>query len=205
MAQSWYFASLIVNLMGIESAVYETITVWGVKRGGTVFYTHCHKSISDGIADHLVDRLKVNLYKWIMQILFSHCKNHQKTIWGEIDLPDKKWECSKTIGERLEEQQNLQLNVHNPLSRVSVCPTGGMGQGCGHGGRHQSESRHTALQRGLCKLWCPKNVANIIIMWNENTLCPQILLFKKNGSENYYYQKISVPQNWNVKFYCSCS
>ena len=30
--QSWYFASLIVNSMGIESAVYETITVWGVKR-----------------------------------------------------------------------------------------------------------------------------------------------------------------------------
>jgi len=36
--QSWYFASLLVNSMGIESAVYETITVWGVKRGGTVFY-----------------------------------------------------------------------------------------------------------------------------------------------------------------------
>ena len=62
-AQSWYSACLMGNSMGIDSAAYETITVLGVRRGGTVFYTHCHKSISDGIADHLVDRLKVNLYK----------------------------------------------------------------------------------------------------------------------------------------------
>ena len=86
--------------------MYETITVWGVKRGGTVFYTHCHKSISDGIADHLVDRSKVNLYKGIMQILFSHCKNRpdSRPSEGELISRLKKMEIfSKTIGERLEE------------------------------------------------------------------------------------------------------
>ena len=38
-AQSWYSASLIVNSLGIDSAVYETIMLLRVKGGGTVFYT----------------------------------------------------------------------------------------------------------------------------------------------------------------------
>ena len=161
--------------MGIESAVYETITVWGVKRGGTVFYTHCHKAISDGIADDLVDRLKVNLYKWIMQILFSHCKNHPDHLRGN-------WSPRQKLGM----QQNMWRKIGRTTESSTECPQSTLPSLCLS---HQSESRHTALQRGLCKLWCPKNVANIIIMWNENTLCPQILWFKKNGSENYYYQK----------------
>ena len=51
LAQSWYSACLIGNSMGIDSAACETITVLGVRRGGT----RCDKSISDGIADHVVD------------------------------------------------------------------------------------------------------------------------------------------------------
>ena len=43
------------NSMGIDSAACETITILGVRRGGTVFYTHCDKSIADGIPDHVVD------------------------------------------------------------------------------------------------------------------------------------------------------
>ena len=54
-AQSWYSACLMGNSMGIDSAAYETITVLGVRRGGTVFYTHCDKSIADGLPDHVVD------------------------------------------------------------------------------------------------------------------------------------------------------
>ena len=54
-AQSWYSACLMGNSMGIDSAAYETITILGVRRGGTVFYTHCDKSIADGIPDHVVD------------------------------------------------------------------------------------------------------------------------------------------------------
>ena len=48
LAQSWYSACLIGNSMGIDSAACETITVLGVRR-------RCDKSISDGIADHVVD------------------------------------------------------------------------------------------------------------------------------------------------------
>ena len=35
-AQSWYSACLIGNSMGIDSAACETITVLGVRRGGTI-------------------------------------------------------------------------------------------------------------------------------------------------------------------------
>ena len=87
--------------------------------------------------------------------------------------------AAKQFSERLEDQQNLQLNVQNPLPPSLCLSHRWHCQGCGHGGRNQSESRHTALQRGLCKLWCPKNVANIIIVRNGNTLCLSILGFNK--------------------------
>ena len=79
-----------------------------------------------------------------------------------MNVQVKKWECSEAIGETLKEKPNLQLNVQNPLPRVSVRPTSGIG--CGDGGRHQSESRHAALQRGLLQAVVSKDVANVIVM-----------------------------------------
>ena len=111
--------------MGIDSAACETITVLGVRRGGTI---STHVVINPFLMGSLI--MWWMCKRWICTSAscksYFHIAKTAQTIWGEIDLSKRKWECSEAIGERLEEQQNLQLNVHNPLSRVSVCPTGGM-------------------------------------------------------------------------------
>ena len=135
-----------------------------------------------------------------MQILFSHCKNRPDHLRRNWSPQEKNGNAAKQFSERLEEQQNLQLNVHNPLSRVSVCPTGGM-VSLGEWSRWTS----TIRIHGLCKLWCPKNVAkHNYIMWNEwKCIVSSNPMVQEECFGKLLVPKLSVPQNWSVKFYCS--
>ena len=190
--------------MGIESAVYETITVWGVKRGGTVFHTHCHKSISDGIADDLVDRLKVNLYKWIMQILFSHCKNHPDHLRGN-------WSPRQKMGM----QQNNWWKIGRTTKSSTECPQSTLPSLClshrWHGPRVWSRwTSPIRIQAHCTPAWSLQAVVSKKCrQHNHNVKWKYIVSSNPMVQEEWFGKlllpKISVPQNWNVKFYCSCS
>ena len=183
--------------------MYETIAVWGVKRGGTVFYTHCHKTISDGIADHLVDRLS----QWICTS--ESCKSCFHI--AKTDHLRGNW-CPR---QKMGMQQNNWWKIGRTTKSSTECPQSTLPSLClshrWHGPRVWSrwtspiriQAHCTAawsLQAGVSKKCCQHN---------HNVKWKYIVSSNPMVQEEWFGKlllpKTSVPQNWNVKFYCSCS
>ena len=122
-----------------------------------------------------------------------------QTIWGEIDLPKKKMGMQRSNS--LKDWKNNRIfnwmsTIHSPES-LSVPPV--------HGPREWSRWTSPIRINGLCKLWCPKNVAkHNYIMWNEwKCIVSSNPMVQEECLGKLLVPKLSVPQNWSVKFYCS--